>query len=219
MSSLKTVIAESNEIFRHGLSSILSETGCFDICSAVDNGALVLTAYENVEPHLCILSFNMPEVDGLIIAKKILTINPTANLLMMAEDSSEKVLNDFLDSGADGLLLKSAHKIELIEAAHSVAKGERYLGKQFARMMTREYRRLQMEKKTPDYRKKITKRESEIMYYLAQGYTSAEIAKKLFISPRTVDTHRNNLLKKLKLKNTAALVRFAIENNHLEETG
>jgi len=219
MSLLKTIVAESNEIFRHGLSSILKEAGSFEICSEVDNGALVLTAYESVEPNLCILSITMPEVDGLIIAKKILNLNPTANILMLTDHSSEKVLNDFLDSGADGLLQKSAHKIELIEAAHSVAKGERYLGKQFARMMTREYRRLQMEKKTPDYRKKITKRESEIMYYLAQGYTSAEIAKKLFISPRTVDTHRNNLLKKLKLKNTAALVRFAIENNHLEEAG
>jgi len=212
MINIDTIVADGNEIFRYGLSSILREQGAFNICSEIDNGALVLTAYESVKPKLCILSFSMPEMEGIIIAKKIIDKDPDANILLLADETDQKTLNEFLDSGAFGLIHKSAHHIELIDAAEKVASGERYLGKQFSRMMTKEYMRLAKKKKRPDPAKSITNREREILGLLVEGMTSTEIASKLFISPRTVEKHRTNLLKKLKLKNTAALVRFAMEN-------
>ncbi|SMO43409.1 LuxR C-terminal-related transcriptional regulator [Gracilimonas mengyeensis] len=212
MNAITTIVADGNEIFRYGLSSILREQETFTICSEVDNGALVLTAFESVKPQLCILSFRMPEMEGIIIAKKIIDKNPDANILLLADDTRQKTLNEFLDSGAFGLIHKSAHSLELIDAAKKVAAGERFIGKQFSKMMTEEYMRLARKKKNPDPVKSITKREREILALLTEGLTSPEIAKKLYISPRTVDKHRTNLLKKLKLKNTAALVRFAMEN-------
>ena len=110
--------------------------------------------------------------------------------------------------------MKSAHRIELIDAASKVDEGYTYLGKIYSKMMTREYRKLTAYRKS---KKTITRREREVLYLLIQGNTSTEIASKLFISPRTVDKHRTNLLKKLNLKNTASLVRFALENkNNLE---
>ncbi|MEX0607940.1 MAG: response regulator transcription factor [Balneolaceae bacterium] len=212
MITINTVIADGNEIFRYGLSSILRKQGEFNVCSEVDNGALVLTAFESVKPQLCILSFSMPEMDGILIAKKIIDKNPTANILLMADETDQKTLNEFLDSGAFGLLHKSAHHIELIDAAQKVANGERYLGKQFSRMMTQEYLRLARQRKRVDPSKAITKREREILTHLIDGLTSTEIASKLYISPRTVEKHRTNLLKKLDQKNTASLVRYALEN-------
>ncbi len=212
MTKIDTVVADGNEIFRYGLSSILNEQGIFNICSEVDNGALVLTAFESVKPQLCILSFSMPEMEGVIIAKKIIDKSPDANILLMADETDEKTLNEFLDCGAYGLLHKSAHHIELVEAAKKVAAGERYLGKEFSRMMTKEYMRLARYKKRRDPLKSVTKREREILSLLVEGLTSAEIASKLYISPRTVDKHRTNLLKKLDQKNTASLVRYALEN-------
>ncbi|MEX2347698.1 MAG: response regulator transcription factor [Balneolaceae bacterium] len=212
MNIIDTIVADGNEIFRYGLSSILRDHGAFNICSEVDNGALVLTAFESVKPKLCILSFSMPEMEGIIIAKKIIDKNPDANILLLAENTDQKTLNEFLDSGAFGLIQKSAHHLELIDAAQKVAKGERFLGKQFSKMMTEEYKRLARKKKHPDPIKSITKREREVLGLLTEGFTSSEIAKKLYISPRTVEKHRTNLLKKLDLKNTAALVRFAMEN-------
>jgi DNA-binding NarL/FixJ family response regulator len=209
--SIKTIIADGNEIFRHGLSSILREDG-FDICSEIDNGALVLTAYESVLPDLCLISFIMPEISGIQLANKIIEKYPDANVLVMAHNDSDSVLNEFLDSGANGLLLKSAHRIELIDAAQKVAKGENFLGKQFSKMMTREYLRLARLKKS---KKHITRREREVLGLLVEGMTSSEIAEKLFISPRTVDKHRTNLLKKLGQKNTASLVRYALENKKM----
>jgi len=208
MGTIKTIVADGNEIFRHGLSSILRDAD-FEICSEVDNGALVLTAFESVQPDLCVISFEMPEINGIQLANKMIASFPNARILMMAETNSDSILNEFLDSGAQGLLLKSAHRIELIDAAWKVAKGENFLGKQFSHMMTREYLRLAKLRKS---KKHVTLREREVLKLLVDGLTSSEIADRLFISPRTVDKHRTNLLKKLGQKNTAGLVRYAIEN-------
>ncbi len=211
MGTIKTIVADGNEIFRHGLSSILNSDG-FDICSEIDNGALVLTAFESVMPDLCVLSFSMPEISGIQLANKIVSKYPKSKVLMLSDNDSDEVLNEFLDSGANGLLLKSAHQIELLDAANKVAKGENFLGKKFSKMMTREYLRLARIKKN---KKHITHREREVLALLIEGMTSSEIANKLFISPRTVDKHRTNLLKKLGQKNTAGLVRYALQNKHL----
>lgn len=212
MNIIDTIVADGNEIFRHGLSAILRDEGTFKIQSEIDNGALVLTAYESVKPDLCIISCSMPEMEGIIIAKKIIHRAPEANILLLADETDRKTLNEFLESGAFGLIHKSAHRFELIDAAEKVANGERYLGKQFSKMMTEEYKRLAYKKKRPDPVKSITKREREILGLLTEGLTSTEIAEQLYISPRTVEKHRTNLLKKLDLRNTAALVRFAMEN-------
>jgi len=212
MNIIDTIVADGNEIFRHGLSAILRDEGTFKIQSEIDNGALVLTAYESVKPDLCIISCSMPEMEGIIIAKKIIHRDPEANILLLADETDRKTLNEFLESGAFGLIHKSAHRFELIDAAEKVANGERYLGRQFSKMMTEEYKRLAYKKKRPDPVKSITKRECEILGLLTEGLTSTEIAEKLYISPRTVEKHRTNLLKKLDLRNTAALVRFAMEN-------
>ena len=210
MGTITTIVADGNEIFRHGLSSILREAD-FDILSEIDNGALILTAYENVLPELCVISFDMREISGIQLANKISGKYPNAKILILADNASEKTLNEFLDSGANGLLLKSADKIELTEAAKKISEGETHLGKQFSKMMTREYLRLSRLKKGK--RSSITPREQEVLSYIVKGLTSSEIGKKLFISPRTVDKHRTNLLKKLGLKNTASLVRYALSND------
>lgn len=208
MGNIKTIVADGNEIFRNGLCSILREDD-FHILSEIDNGALVLTAFESVKPDLCVVSFSMPEISGIQLVNKIIDKFPGANILVMADSASDAILNDFLDSGASGLLLKSADKIELLDAAAKIAANENYLGKQFSKMMTREYLRLARLKKSKNH---ITRREKEVLGHLVDGLKSSEIAEKLFISPRTVDKHRTNLLKKLGLKNTASLVRYALEN-------
>tara|TARA_R110002126_G_scaffold53886_2_gene145946 strand:+ start:6103 stop:6741 length:639 start_codon:yes stop_codon:yes gene_type:complete len=212
MDDIATIVADGNEIFRHGLSSILREAD-FNILSEVDNGALILTAYESVLPELCVLSFDMPEISGIQLANKIVQKFPTANILLLAQHASEEILNEFLDSGANGLLLKSADKIELVEAAKKIASGETHLGKQFSKMMTREYLRLSRLRK--GNRSPITPREQEVLSYLVKGFTSSEIGEQLYISSRTVDKHRTNLLKKLGLKNTASLVHYALSNKEI----
>jgi DNA-binding NarL/FixJ family response regulator len=154
----------------------------------------------------------MPEISGIQLADKITDLNKQARVLVMTSSTDEKILTDFLDSGATGLLHKSAHRIELVDAATKVATGEPFMGKQFSRMMKQEYLKLSRSKQ-PE--KKITRREREVLELLVEGLTSGEIAERLYISPRTVDKHRNNMLKKLGQNNTAGLVRYAMENLRL----
>ena len=208
MGAITTIVADGNEIFRYGLSSILCDAD-FELVSEIDNGALVLSAFEITQPQLCVLSFDLPEINGIQLANKIISKFPDANILMLADHDSDDILNEFLESGAQGLLLKSAYKPELVDAAQKVAQGETFMGRQFSMMMTREYRRLTNMKVS---KKQVTTREKEILSLLVEGLTSSEIAERLYISPRTVDKHRTNLLKKLGQKNTAGLVRFAMEN-------
>lgn len=209
--SISTIVAEGNEIFRRGLCAILEEHK-FEIKSEIDNGALVLSAVEIIRPTLCVLSFNLPEIDGIELTDRILAKNENVHVLILADEVSQTVLHRFLDSGATGLLLKSADQIELSIAAKSVASNEKYVGKHFSKMMSDQYAKL---RKVSEIPKRITKREREILRLLMEGFTSSEIALKLFISPRTVEKHRTNLLKKFKQKNTAALVRFASESDSL----
>ena len=211
MDSRKIIVADGNDIFRTGVSAILSDAG-FKICGEIDNGALILTSFENIKPDLCVLSFDMPEINGVQIAHKISEKYPDAKILVLAKEASESILNEFLDSGANGLLLKTTDRIKLVDAAQKVASGETYLGKIFSNMMTREYVRLAKLKVSEEPRKDLSKRESEILSLLVEGLTSIEIADKLFISHRTVEKHRANIHKKLGLKNVASLVRYALEN-------
>lgn len=217
MTKITAVVAEGNDIFRYGISSILRKHGKFEIESEIDNGALVLTAFESVMPGLCILSFTMPEMDGILIANKIIEKHPGARILLLADTVDQPTLNQFLDSGASGLLHKEAHHIELLNAAEKVANGEHYLGKSFSKIMTYEYLNLVRRIKKKEPVRQITDREKEVLELLVEGLTSPEIAARLYISPRTVDTHRTNLLKKLNQKNIASLVRFAIENDRFLE--
>lgn len=211
MGSPKTIIADGNDIFRTGLNSILQNAG-FKICGEIDNGALILTSFENVKPDLCVLSFDMPEINGIQIANKISEKFQYAKILVLANEATEAILNEFLDSGANGLLLKTADRIRLVEAAQKVVSGETYLGRQFSNMMSREYVRLAKIKSNENHRKSLSKREREILSLLVEGLTSIEIAEKLFISHRTVEKHRANIHKKLGLKNVASLVRYALEH-------
>ena len=153
----------------------------------------------------------MPEINGIELANKIVDRFPEAKILVLAQEATPQVLSEFLDSGANGLLLKNTDRIELVDAAQKITEGETYLGKQFSKMMTREYVRLTKLKPHKSSQKSLSKREREILALLVDGLTSVEIAAKLFISHRTVDKHRTNILKKLELRNIASLVRYAIE--------
>ncbi len=210
MGHIKTIVADGNEIFRIGISAILQEAD-FEISSEIDNGALILAAFENIKPDLCVLSFTMPEINGIELANKIVDRFPDAKILILAKEASHQVLSEFLDSGANGLVLKTTDRIELVDAAQKISAGDTYLGKQFSKMMTREYVRLTKLKPYKNSQISLSKREREILTLLVDGLTSVEIATKLFISHRTVDKHRSNILKKLGLRNIASLVRYAIE--------
>ena len=135
-------------------------------------------------------------------------------MIVLTNNADLSHLNRSLEAGVKGYLTKNSSVEELIEAVTAVANGKQAFGKSITQLMIGTYAD-QAKKAPPPPRKRMTKREKEILQLIVDGHTSTEIAKTLFISPRTVEKHRSNLMNKLGLKNTAALVRYAIEEEGL----
>jgi DNA-binding NarL/FixJ family response regulator len=214
MKNISLVIADGNEIYLEGLQTILRRYNHIDIANTYTHGGQILSEALQPKINLIILSSYLQDVDGIEIAAALHKKYPNKHILILSNQTSEVNLDRFLECGAIGLMLNSTPTNEILNAIQKVAGGERYLGKHFSKLITKEYMRLAKQKHPKDKNSRITRREKEILGLLTEGLTSAEIANRLYISPRTVDTHRTNLLHKLNLKNTAALVRYAIENKY-----
>jgi DNA-binding NarL/FixJ family response regulator len=146
--------------------------------------------------------------------QKLKAINNGARVVVLTNSTEISHLNQSLKTGVKGYLTKTISESELIEAVNSVANGKQAFGKSISQLMIGKYADLAKNGSNTN-RRQITKREREVLKLIVDGYTSSEIAKLLFISPRTVETHRSNLMNKLEIKNTAALVRYALEDADL----
>ncbi len=212
MKKISLVIADGNEIYLEGMRAILSKYKHIDIANTYTHGGQILVEALSPKINVIIVSSYLQDIDGLEIASALHKKYPDKHIIIMSNQTNDVNLDKFLECGAMGLMLNSTPPNEFLHALQKVASGERYLGKHFSKLITKEYIRLSKQRFPQEKKTKITKREKEILSLLTEGLTSSEIAKRLFISPRTVDTHRTNLLHKLNLKNTAALVRYAVEN-------
>ena len=214
MKKISLVIADGNEIYLEGMQCVLSKYKHIDVVNCYTHGGQILSEALPPKVNLIIISTYLQDVDGVDIAEALHKKYPNKNIMIISNQTGEINLDRFLDSGAIGLLLNNLPTNEFMQAIQKVAGGERYLGRHFSKLITKEYIRLSKQKLPKEKKTKVTRREKEILELLTEGLTSSEIANRLFISPRTVDTHRTNLLHKLGLKNTAALVRYAIENKY-----
>lgn len=217
MKKIKVLVADDHEIVRYGICSVISTADDIEVVAEAANGQEAIERYREQDPDVCILDIGMPFLNGIEAAREILSFDSHANIIILTMHVNEEYLNKALNVGALGYLLKNSSKKELLEAIRKVAKGEKIFSEPISKMMAEKYirqaRRNEREKESVN----ITNREKEILRLIVDGYTSHEIAQILHISPRTVDTHRANLMQKLDIKNTAALVRYAIEHGHVED--
>ncbi|HLR24692.1 MAG TPA: response regulator transcription factor [Fodinibius sp.] len=212
MASISVLIAEDHEIVRYGISSYLSSAEDITIAGETSTGDECIELYKQTQPDICLLDISMPGKSGIEAAKEIRSINPDAKILILSMHIDQAKLKELLNVGIDGYLVKDIEKDELLRSIRAVVKGQRVFSKPISDMMTRSFlSRTGSDQPSPG--KKLTKREKEIITLIAKGLTSNEIADKLYISPRTVDTHRSNLMEKLELKNIAELVRYAIKHD------
>lgn len=215
MKRISIIIADGSEVYLEGMQSVLSRISHVDILHSFSKGSALLKEEKIRVPDVFVISTFFEDMPGIQLATSLKLRFPGSHILIMSNQVGELQLDQFLESGASGVMLKNTSAKEFKNAVQKVASGDRYLGKHFSKLMTKEYIRLSKQRLPRDRKTAITRREKEILGLLVNGLTSTEIAQELFISPRTVDTHRTNLLNKLKLKNTAALVRYALENEQL----
>jgi DNA-binding NarL/FixJ family response regulator len=200
------LLVDDHQIVMNGIKSLLVQKPEYVIKGEAQNGAEALEMLSMLKIDLVLMDIDMPVMNGIEATKKIKKQYPDVKIIMLTMHDEKAMIKNLLDLGADGYLLKNSSFSELHAAIQSV-----YVGKQF---LSEDVNSALM---SPDVDKsgalsELTDREIEIIRLIAEGLSNKEIADKLFISHRTVDTHRTNMMNKLGLHNVAGIVRFAISN-------
>jgi len=213
MKSIKILIADDHEVVRDGLKNILLSMGGVVISGEASNGEEAVKFYSSLKPDLVIMDISMPIMNGIDATRIIKENDPNARILVLTMHDNQEYLNQIIRSGAKGFVLKNTDKEELLDAVKAVASGENFFSKDISKLIIDNYIRSAKDtEKTEGYKEvPLTKREIEILKHIAEGKSNQEIANHLYISYNTVDTHRKNIMHKLSIKNTAGLVRYAIE--------
>lgn len=204
------IIAENQDISRSGLHAILGKEKTFRIVGSVQTGRELLSLFKKNPGSLCLISSSLPDTNIHELMKNLGGISGDVKTTVITQSTDLGHLNQCLKAGVKGYLTRNVASDELIEVVNSVWEGKQAFGKSISQLMVGKYADFAQKTATKS-KKPITKREKEVLKLIVEGFTSAEIAKRLYISSRTVETHRSNLMSKLGLKNTAALVRYALE--------
>lgn len=212
--TIRILLVDDHKIVRDGIISLLQDESRYDIVGQAENGIEALDKIEKLTPDLVLLDINMPIMDGLECARQITEKFPGVKILTLTMLNEQEHIKNMLSAGAGGYLLKNSGKEELITAINTVMEGETYFSEEVKNLIM-----MDMIKKRNAAGKiageliPLTPRELDVLELIIDEYTNQEIADKLFISVRTVDAHRRNLLEKTGSRNTAGLVKFTIENN------
>ena len=212
---IEIMIADDHRVFREGIVSILENAGEIRVIAQAQDGKDVMEKLKQLKPELILMDISMGGAGGIETTRLVRQQYPEIKILVLSMHSESSYIVKMLEAGASGYLLKDAGRAELINAIKAVAEGHTYFSSQVSATLVDQL----VKGKKPADRKDgipLTKREVEVLRLIAEEYSNSEIAEKLFISPRTVDTHRRNLLEKLEVKNTAGLVKYAIKHGLVE---
>jgi DNA-binding NarL/FixJ family response regulator len=216
MEKINVLIADDHRIFRDGIRSILEKEQDIVVVDEAANGAEVLEKIDRLKVDVLILDIDIGKPGGIEITRTISSTHPEVKVLILSMISLHDFVINALESGAIGYILKNTGKDEVLTAIRSVAKGDSYFSKEVSAILIEQLHMPRGHKKRlTDI--PLTPRETEVLELIAREFSNQEIADRLFISIRTVDTHRRNMLEKLGVRNTAGLVRYAIKNGLLKE--
>jgi DNA-binding NarL/FixJ family response regulator len=201
---IRVFIVDDHPLVQEGIRSLLNNEKGIEICGYAMTGQSCLGFFVNNTADVILMDINLPDMSGIELCAAVKTKYPGIMVLGLSTFNQGSYVNKMMENGASGYVLKNADKEELLEAIREVNKGKTYLSFEAGQAMRKD----NSTEKIP----LITRREKEILMLIAEGNTNPAIAKKLFISPSTVDSHRKNLLAKMNMKNTASLIKFAMEN-------
>lgn len=206
------IIVDDHEIVRQGIRMSLDRVNTnISIVAEASNGQEALDLISQNDLDLIITDISMPKMSGLELTKEIRKKHPHVNVLILSTHNEEKYILSSFEAGALGYLPKDAPVDQIILAIETVVSGEIFYTPEVAKTLAI----ASIKGKSPS-KKALTEREKEILELIVKGQTNKEIASNLFISIRTVDVHRRNIMQKLEVNNTAELVRITLENKYLE---
>lgn len=215
MADTRILIADDHPIFIDGIISLIDGIDGFTVVNTAVNGKDAIAKIEESRPDIILMDINMPVMDGVEATRIIKQEYPEVKVIMLTMYDEIRLIKDVLEIGARGYILKNIGRNDLIKALETVSSGKPFLDPAVQEKMIISlsgHEEEAVDEPNAELVNSITQREMEILQLIAMGLTSSEIAKKLFISKNTVETHRKNLLGKLNVKNTAALLKFAYQN-------
>ncbi len=212
MEKIKILITDDHQLFRNGLKILLNSFPDFEVTGEASNGEEFLKLIQSVSADIALMDINMPELDGIEATRRGLKIVPSINIIALSMYGEEDYYYRMVDAGAKGFLLKDSDISEVREAILTVMKGGSYFSQELLYHVIQKIKHREQESKAAN----LSRREKEILARICEGLSNQEIADTLFISKRTVDKHRANLLGKTNSKNTASLILFAIKNKLIE---
>ena len=207
----RIVIAEDHRILREGLKSLLASKPEFEVVGEAEDGLDAISVVRGSKPDLVLLDLSMPRLDGLSAMRDIKKVSPETRILALTVHTDEDYVLEAFNEGADGYCLKDAGRAELLMAIESIFSGKPYFSPGIADKVLEGYLEGRQKIKSTSAWETITRREREVLKLIGEGYKNKEIADLLFISVKTVEKHRSNIMKKLDLHNAATLTAYAIE--------
>ncbi len=216
---IKIVIADDHPIFRRGLAEILASTRDFSVIGEVENGARALELVEQSSPDVAILDLDMPVLDGIAVAKMIHERRLPVKVIFLTMHRNQSVVRSMNKIGVSGYVLKDAVLDEIVDCIRAVINGEQFLGSGLGQRDSSGVPS-SIGTSTIDGINELSQTERKVLSEIARSRSNREIARDLFISVRTVETHRYNICSKLRIKGPHALLRFALANKdiiHAEE--
>ena len=205
------LLADDHRLFREGLRGLLSVQSGIEVVGVAADGAELVALTESVEYDVALIDIEMPVMNGLEAAEKILSTHPEARLVALTMHNDEAYYYRMVELGVKGFLLKNSDIDEVVCAVREVCAGGSYFSQELLNSLVSNLKESQVEAEPL-----LSEREMEVLPLICQGLSNQEIADKLFISKRTVDNHRANILEKSGCKNTAGMVVWAIKNGLVE---
>ena len=217
MKKTRLLIADDHSVVRDGLRLVLKSSPEFTIVGEAQDGQEAVDLAQRHKPDVVIMDISMPRLNGIDATVILKKQNPAIKVVILTVHEEEEYVYQILRAGANGYVLKSAGKKEIFEAIKSAMTGERFFSPGVSNIIIESFvKRAQETTADPGVVAErqgqgLTRRETEVLQFIAQGYTNRKIAETLFLSIRTINTHRTNLMQKLDIHDTARLVRYAIE--------
>jgi DNA-binding NarL/FixJ family response regulator len=211
----RVILADDHNLVRSGLRKILEEKADLEVASEVGDGLELLSALKKINPDLIILDVSMPNLRGIEAIPEIRHVRPTVKVLMLTMHREVEYLYQAISAGADGYLLKDDAERELFSAIDNIRSGKIYISPGLKDQSMQNWARLRRGEDGVDRGDNLTVRQREILKMIAEGKSNKEIGDLLFISVRTVERHRANIMSRLNIKKTAELVKYALRKRYI----
>jgi len=206
--SLKVLLVDDHRMFREGLRALLEGEGDIQVVAEAENGRDAVRLADDLEPNIVIMDISMPDLNGVEATRQITKKRPGAEVIVLSVHSDRHFVEAALRAGAAGYLLKEAAFQELILAVRTAADGQTYLSPGVAHLVVEEFVRHPSDEAGPPH--DLSDREREVLQLLAEGHATKQIARRLHVSVKTVESHRHHIMEKLNLHSVPELTKYAV---------